>query len=240
MILAAFLAALLVSTTACGPGRQEAEKEGPANEKRIVNRVGDMRLRSGDISYSAAPPGGKQAEQGRDNSQAPPGKGGQAGGPGLTGTSGGGPAAGVAGGAGTTSGGTDGAGTGAGAGGAVSPGQAAIEEKYVAMLQSLASDYESRVMALYSRGVQEIRSIPASDTQARLAKAGDYYSAGLALEAECDGRFYKILADFESKLQANGYPTDKAIQAQAAYENTKKNRAGQLIQMAMQSFPASN
>lgn len=230
MILAAFLAALLVSTTACGPGRQGAEKEGPANEKRIVNRVGDMRLRSGDISYSAAPPGGKQAEQGRDISQAPPGKGGQAGGPGLTGTSGGGPAAGVAG----------GAGTGAGAGGAVSPGQAAIEEKYVAMLQSLASGYESRVMALYSLGIQEIRSIPASDTQARASKAGDYYSAGLALEAECDGRFNKILADFESELQANGYPTDKARQAQAAYVSTKQNRTAQLIQMAMQSFPASN
>ncbi|MHB8987042.1 MAG: hypothetical protein ACYC38_14175, partial [Eubacteriales bacterium] len=198
-----------------------------------------MRLRSGDVLYSAAPPGGKQAEQGRDISQAPPGKGGQAGGPGLTGTSGG-PAAGGAGGAGTTSGGTDAAGTGTGTGGAVSPGQAAIEEKYVAMLQSLASGYESRVMALYSSGIQEIRSIPASDTQARASKAGDYYSAGLALEAECDGRFYKVLADFESELQANGYPTGKASQAQAAYENTKKNRAGQLIQMAMQSFPASN
>lgn len=217
--MAAFLAALLVSNTACGPGLRGAEKGGPANEKLVVNRVGDMRLRSGDISYSAAPPGGKQ-DEGREFGQAPQGSDGQSGSASRDGNA-----------AGASIGGTS---------GAVSPGQAAIEEKYVAGLESLASGYESKVMALYSRGIQEIRSIPASDTQARASKAGDYYSAGLALEAECDGRFNKVLADFESELKANGYPTDKARQAREAYENTKKNRAAQLIQMATQSFPASN
>ena len=55
-----------------------------------------------------------------------------------------------------------------------------------------------------------------------------YYSAGKALEAECDSQFYSVLDSFESELRANSFPLDAAVRAKETYEARKSARAGQI------------
>lgn len=216
---------LLAAVTACGIGRPGADKAQAPAETQVVNRMGDLRVKGEALFYT--PPA---AEVSNRSAQSP----GAAGGVASQTTSDRKPGP-VEGSISTIASGRSGSGNGA-----VSTGQAEIEQYYMGRLRSLASGYESKIMGLYSSGVQEIMSIPASDSKARSAAAGRCYSSGRALEAECDGQFYKLLGAFEGELQANGYPLDKAREAQAVYESSKQSRADQLINMALGSVGGVN
>lgn len=223
-LLSLILVLLLTAVTACGFDRPGPDKEKVPGESQVVNRMGDLRVRGEALFYT--PPAAEEKE-GTTQVATSVGRRNEGQGSGRT--------------SGTSDGGTSTeaparAGSG---GGVVSSGRAAIEQYYTGRLRSLASGYESQIMGLYSQGIQEIQSIPASDSQSRSVVAGQYYASGRALEAKCDGQFYQILAGFEGELQSNGYPLDKAHEAQAVYESSKQARAGQLFGMAMNSAGGS-
>ncbi|MHB8158276.1 MAG: hypothetical protein ACYDEQ_12910, partial [Desulfocucumaceae bacterium] len=58
-----------------------------------------------------------------------------------------------------------------------------------------------------------------------------YYSAGKALEAECDSRAYLVLDAFENELKANGLPLDAALKAREEYKARKSARADRITSM---------
>ena len=104
-----------------------------------------------------------------------------------------------------------------------------IEQKYIARLQSLASGYEGRLNALVATALSEYESAKKANPNADIGPLiNKYFSAGKALEAECDSQFYSILAAFESELSANSFPLDMAVQARETYEARKGARAGQI------------
>lgn len=113
--------------------------------------------------------------------------------------------------------------------GGTDPLRTQIEQKYIARLQSLASDYEGRLNGLVATALNEYESAKKANPNADIGPLiNKYYSAGKALEAECDSQFYSILAAFESELSANSFPLDMAIQARETYEARKGARAGQI------------
>lgn len=113
--------------------------------------------------------------------------------------------------------------------GGTAPLRTQIEQKYIARLQSLASGYEGRLNGLVASALSEYESAKKADPNADISPlVNKYYSAGKALEAECDSQFYSILAAFESELSANSFPLDMAVQARETYEARKGARAGQI------------
>lgn len=105
-----------------------------------------------------------------------------------------------------------------------------IEEKYIALLQSLASGYEVKLDNLMAAAVSQYQTARQADPNADVTGIiNEYYRAGRALEAECDSQFYSILAEFESELSAHSFPLDMAVQAREAYEARKSARAGQIL-----------
>lgn|GEM_PF-4718005 len=186
-----------------------AGREQPSGESQVANRMGDLRARGEDL-FSTPPAAGDKGTASQSDFAR------------TSGTAEGGAA-------------TEAPAWSETGSGAVSAGQAEIEQHYAGRLQSLASSCESRIMGLYASGIQELRSIPASDSQARSAAAERYYSSGRALEAECDGQFYTVLAAFEGELQNGGHPLDKAREVQAIYESSKQARSGLLMDMALSS-----
>ncbi len=113
--------------------------------------------------------------------------------------------------------------------GGTDPLRTQIEQKYIARLQSLASGYEGRLNGLVASALSEYESVKKANPDANITPLIEkYYSAGKALEAECDSQFYSILAAFESELSANSFPLDMAVQSRETYEARKGARAGQI------------
>jgi len=105
-----------------------------------------------------------------------------------------------------------------------------IGQKYLPRLQSTASGYEARLNGLVAAAVEEYRAAQAADPAADITPIfNKYYAAGKSLEAECDARFYSLLAAFENELKTNSLPTDLAVKAKSTYEAAKSARAGQLL-----------
>lgn len=104
-----------------------------------------------------------------------------------------------------------------------------IEQEYINRLQTLASGYETRLNAMVSSAALEIEIAQKADPDADIGPlAVRYHRDGTALEAECDARFYQLLAEFERELSAGSYPLDAAVATKEAYEAQKSARAGQL------------
>lgn len=104
-----------------------------------------------------------------------------------------------------------------------------IEQKYISRLQSLASGYEGRLNGLVSAALSEYSAAKKDNPNADISPLiNKYYSAGKALEAECDSQFYSVLASFESELRAHSFPLDAAVRAKETYEARKSARAGQI------------
>lgn len=104
-----------------------------------------------------------------------------------------------------------------------------IEQKYISRLQSLASGYEGKLNGLISAAMNEYNSAQKANPNADISPLiNKYFSAGKALEAECDSQFYSILAAFEGELRANSFPLDMAVKARETYEARKNARAGQV------------
>lgn len=107
--------------------------------------------------------------------------------------------------------------------------QSSIENKYNARLQSLAATYEGRLNGLMGEALAGYTSAREKDPQADIKPlVNKYYSAGKALEAECDSRVYPVLEAFENELKSNGLPTGPAQRAREGYEARKAARAGQI------------
>lgn len=104
-----------------------------------------------------------------------------------------------------------------------------IEQKYIARLQSLASGYEGKLNGLVSAAMGEYSAAKKDNPNADISPLiNKYYSAGKALEAECDAQFYSVLGAFESELKANSFPLDAAVRTRETYEARKSARSGQI------------
>jgi len=104
-----------------------------------------------------------------------------------------------------------------------------IEQKYISRLQSLASGYEGKLNSLISAALGEYNAAKKENPNADISPLiNKYYSAGKALEAECDSQFYSVLASFESELRAHSFPLDAAVRAKETYEARKSARSGQI------------
>ena len=104
-----------------------------------------------------------------------------------------------------------------------------IEQKYISRLQSLASGYEGELNRLISAALSEYNAAKKNNPNTDISPLiNKYYSAGKALEAECDSQFYSVLAAFESELKKNSFPMDEAVRAKETYEARKSARAGQI------------
>lgn len=105
-----------------------------------------------------------------------------------------------------------------------------IEQTHISRLQALASGYEAKLNGLVTTAFNEINAAKKADPKADITPlVNKYYSAGKALEAECDSKFYAMLAAFESELRANSFPLDAAANAKETYEARKSARSGQVI-----------
>ncbi|MDD4238075.1 MAG: hypothetical protein PHT62_05915 [Desulfotomaculaceae bacterium] len=108
--------------------------------------------------------------------------------------------------------------------------QAEIEEKYIDRLQATGSSYEARINSLLSSAIIDYQAAKEADPSADITPLTEkYYSAGKALEAECDDKMYAIMADFENELRANSLPVDAAISARATYAAEKSSKAAQFL-----------
>ncbi|MDD2553958.1 MAG: hypothetical protein PHP51_05245 [Desulfotomaculaceae bacterium] len=104
-----------------------------------------------------------------------------------------------------------------------------IEQEYINRLQTLASDYEARLIAMISSAALEIEMVRKADPGAAIGPFAErYHHDGMALEAECDEHFYQLLAEFESALRGGSYPLDTAVATKEAYEARKCARVDQL------------
>ncbi len=203
---------------------------------QVQNHVGDLRFRFRDYGEAAVPASRRAAEvaKGESRSAAAPGNNPRA--------AGGEPETPVSSpGAGGSEPKTAGSSLQPGSGGAEAsagrepyPGGAGslreqIEQKYLARLQALASGYEAELNGLILSALNECRAARKENPNADLAPIiKRYYLAGRALEAECDSRFYPVLADFKSELKANSFPLDAAARARETYEARKSAKAGEI------------
>lgn len=92
------------------------------------------------------------------------------------------------------------------------PVQDEIEQQYMVTLRSAVFEYEEEMAMLCDRAACE----PGGEEAAERCLA-----AAWALEENCDGYFYGVLAGYHGELQG-GYPDDAARQVQDFYESTKQ------------------
>lgn len=175
----------------------------------IQNHIGDLRFQSKDFEEVTPPPNPPEAAKNEGGSAAAPVPANSA------------PLAGSGGVKSNTQQQT--------ASGGGDPLRSQIEQKYISRLQSLASGYEGKLNGLISAALSEYNAAKKNNPNADISPLiNKYYSAGKALEAECDSQFYSVLASFESELRAHSFPLDAAVRAKETYEARKSARAGQI------------
>ncbi|RJQ26847.1 MAG: hypothetical protein C4589_09210 [Peptococcaceae bacterium] len=105
-----------------------------------------------------------------------------------------------------------------------------VEQKYRPLFISLQSEYEGRLNQLVGSALAEYNQVKSSRSKTSVRQlAKKYISAGQALEAESDGRFYALLANMESDLKTAGLSTALADQLRARYITLKNERRKQIL-----------
>jgi hypothetical protein len=179
------------------------------NENTVQNHIDDLRFQSKDFGEATPPPNPPEAVKSEVNSAAAPGPANSA-----------------------ARAGSDGVKPNAKqqpASGESDPLRGQIEQKYISRLQSLTSGYEGELNGLISVALSEYNAAKKNNPNTDISPLiNKYYSAGKALESECDSQFYSVLAAFESELKKNSFPIDEAVRAKETYEARKSARAGQI------------
>jgi hypothetical protein len=108
-----------------------------------------------------------------------------------------------------------------------------IEVFYFTKLETIGRYYEGRLNKLISSALSEYNAACRQKQKVSVVSlARKYIPAAVALERDCDGEFYAVLADFKAELQKNYFPLDKAREAQKEYEQAKAARKRQLLSAA--------
>lgn len=107
-----------------------------------------------------------------------------------------------------------------------------IFSKYQADLTGLQEEFDVKIEQLISSAMREYQQSGSKNSGSLLKLAEHYVSAGKALEADCDYRFYNTLAAMEMELKANNLPTGVVEQAKNSYLILKNDRRKQLINKA--------
>jgi len=108
-----------------------------------------------------------------------------------------------------------------------------ITSKYQADLISLQREFDVKLSQLIRSASRDYQQGDQKNSASVLKLTERYISAGKALEADCDGRFYNTLAAMEMELKANNLPTGVVEQAKNSYIILKNERRRQLIDKAM-------
>lgn len=111
-----------------------------------------------------------------------------------------------------------------------------ITSKYRTDLISLQSEFDVKLSQLISSASRDYQQGGQKNSASVLKLTERYISAGKALEADCDSRFYNTLAAMEMELKANNLPTGVVEQAKSSYIILKNERRKQLISRAMISL----
>lgn len=111
----------------------------------------------------------------------------------------------------------------------------AIEQRYRPQFQALRQEYSAKINNLAAAGMNEYMSYKNSGQNPPVLKlVKKYIGAGNALEAECDQRFYALLARMKQDLQEANLPLDLVEQAKKEYSAQKAQRKKQLIKSGLQ------
>ncbi len=99
-----------------------------------------------------------------------------------------------------------------------------IISKYMAQLYSLQSEFNARAEATIKQGARYYESIKAhpQDPVARAKTITHFTPVVRGLEAECDGRFEKIVAKLQKELEAVNADSDIAGTIRESYKNEKQ------------------
>jgi len=108
-----------------------------------------------------------------------------------------------------------------------------ITSKYKSDLISLQEEFDVKLSQLISSARRDYQQDDQKNSASVLKLTERYISAGKALEADCDSRFYNKLAAMEMELKANNLPTGVVEQTKNSYIILKNERRRQLIDKAM-------
>lgn len=112
--------------------------------------------------------------------------------------------------------------------------EASIVAKYTILFQGLKSEYEVKLNNMISKAKEEYLSLSEEERdKQKFNLAVKYLKLGMALESECDKKFYLLLNQMKSELKANDLKNDFANAAEKQYKEEKSSRQKQLLAKAL-------